>query len=228
MDFDALLMRYRVPREALQFKKRFTRDDTPPKRTKLVASRYISPKRKEYERENDKDDFPFDTKLPWAMFFLHTSELSQWTTDRIDKLIELYQKQLELLPYVINANKVAYNNAKFIDKRRQFYYCYLLSLINGTPVISLSYFNDVVALTKLWRNREEKWVQENLKYPIQCCYCEGCFNWALYGSKYCFWHILKDEKQQLFEKCPRCNGPVMIGGKDYCRAHKVARTHKPI
>lgn len=220
MELNTILIRLGVDPNSIRPKTRFARDDAPPSSTKLITSRFLSPRKR--DSEHDKDEFNYDTTQSKSKFIFRSEELNKWRLDRIDKLLLLYEEQLKMLPTLINANKVANNNSKTIDQRRHYYYCYLTSLITAPTVISLTRFQDLITINKLWRNRTFQENKDPLKVPLQCCACEGCFFIALHGSKYCYWHILNDEKQQLFEKCSRCGHPVMICGNGVCHMHKVS------
>jgi hypothetical protein len=218
---DSTLRFYGVAPERINPKKSFARDDKPPKETLVLTSRYFGPK-----KFNTSDEFNFDTTNPNASFAMTQREVLEWANNRIKKLKELYKNQEHLVPHMANANKTAIYNSKASDRRKHFYYCYLLALMNAPVDIAFSNIEKLNCLRKLWRNRAFKQDAEGLAVPDMCCCFETCPFIAVHGSKYCGWHILNDENQKLFRKCSQCGMPCVILDAVACPGHRPY-TYKP-
>ena len=197
-------------------KESFSRDDSIPKKSLLLVSRYFGPK-----RLSVTDDFNFDTTSTQTNYAMTHREVAGWQKNRIEKLKELYSTQKELLPLMIQANKTAIYNAKSSDRRKHFYYCYLLALMNSPLNIAFSSIDKLNCLRKLWRNRGFKHDRQYLAKADVCCCYGSCSLIAVHGSKYCQWHILNDENQKLFEKCNTCGWPCVILDAVQCPGHKA-------
>ncbi|EAY20190.1 hypothetical protein TVAG_021350 [Trichomonas vaginalis G3] len=185
------------------------RDDDPPKSTTLIVSRTFHPKK----YCGYLDDFPFETSEPTKGFAITQTEIEARIIDRCDKLIQFYQYQLESLPDVTAANIISFNNAALADRRRQVFYSILLAINNSPKQIALKAFSDLYNLRKLWINKRyyNTFVAvPQTKILCKCCKFEDCINPALYGSDFCYWHILNDPNQQMYEKCPNCGQPKLF------------------
>ena len=213
--FDEVLKKHGISVEGTLPKQSVPRDDNPPQDSLLITSRYFGPK-----KLNVTDDFNFDTTKAESMYAMTPNEVNDWQLRRIDKLIELYNQQKELLPAMADANKTAIFNAKASDRRKYFYYCHLLAIANAPKDIAFTNIDKLNCLRKLWRNKAFSLDAEDLSVSDHCCEYESCPFIAIHGSKFCYWHILNDPKQQLFEQCPICGNPKLICDAAPCPGHK--------
>ena len=166
---------------------------------------------------------PFEITSKKSKFVFHTDEILKLRIQKIDQLIELYETQKQTIPQLMEANKVSLYNSKPIDQRRQFYFCHLNAISSAPSYVGFKHYQDLVSLTKLWRNKVFQTSKAPLQNSIQYCTHPGCICLALHGTKYCIWHIREDPNQVLFLPCPKCGMPVMINGVTQCPFHKTFR-----
>ena len=215
LNFDEVLINNGLTLEGVKRKENFPRDDKPPSNSLLITSRYFGPK-----KTSVTDEFPFDPLNTDSSIAMTANEVNEWEIDRIEKLLELYKQQLELLPAMADANKTAIFNAKASERRKYFYYCHLMAITNAPKDIAFKNLDELNCLRKLWRNKAFQQDVEGLSVPDQCCEYDSCPFIAIHGSKYCGWHILNDPKQKLFESCPVCGNPRVICDGAACPGHK--------
>ena len=106
-NFDDVLKNNGIPPEGISRKESFPRDDKPPLNSLLITSRYFGPK-----KTSITDEFPFDPLNTESTISMTANEVNNWELDRIEKLLDLYKQQQELLPAMADANKTAIFNAK--------------------------------------------------------------------------------------------------------------------
>lgn len=209
IQFHQFLLNLKVKEENLEPKKRFKRDDDPPPNVKLNISRIMAPR----NVFGYLDDLPFDLFNNVASYAISSTEIYARTIDRTEKLINLYNQQLKDLPSITAANRTALANAKPNDRRRQTYYLDLLAIVSSPKNTAMNHYSNIQKLRKLWKNKSFKLSNGPYpsKYQQKCCIHGDCLNIALFNSNYCYWHILEDQFQRMFERCPKCGLPNIIG-----------------
>lgn len=216
---DQSLLQIGCTAECLVQHERFYRTDDPPDNVIIQTNQIVGPKAPTF---SNKKTFPFQIG---AELTFTQKELYELQKIHIQKLIDAYQTQLDNLDLITQGNKASFSNADISVKRRHFYFCYLSSIMNLPVKSGFVKLNQIISLQKLFMNQLFK-TRSISNIVERCCHEQGCPQVAIHGSKYCGWHILKESRQKLFEKCPECGWPRMINDFQPCKGHKGRQQKK--
>lgn len=189
----------------------FERSDDQPKNVVFRIKKVLGPKR---IPRQCSPQFPYED----GIFSLEKKEIQKWQVDRGEKLLQYLNEELNQINDIVQANSSAVFDSSHFDQRKHFYYLTLLSILDLPQDIAFQKLDTLIAFKKLLLNRYLNEKNIDMSIPEKSCCIRGCPLLAIHGSEYCAWHILNDERQQIFNKCEICGWPKL--GASQCNGHQ--------
>ena len=132
--------------------------------------------------------------------------LQHWEIECLRRLIALYGEEKEQLETVISKCCKPTPQSSSFDSRINFFETQLQAILDAPLSCDWGGF---MSLLKLWRNKQFELSKRDSAQPERCCDVLECQNVAMHGSRFCIWHITKDELQTFFANCDDCGWPKL-------------------